>query len=316
MIRTRAAWSIPLMLGALALASPGNALQAPARIQDFVSMRPAAPEEIVVSGRRIGTQQQVEQQARDISLIDGSPLHEPLGRFRTGVCPGIIGLPREMAELVVDRIRYNAERIGADLAPPQECAANMIIAFVRDGRSEVAALMKGKHYLFNQLTKDEGDALLAEEGPVRAWHNVVVRSRFGDEIRGEAVAAHRNLTAPPTLYVANSHSHIFLSHRRDIESAVVVIDVGAIDGLSINQIGDYVTMRGFARTRPASAEAANDTVLSLFEADAKQVAGLTPFDLAYLKTLYRSYDGARALTTLAATGRAIRRGEEGIVLAD
>lgn len=304
---------IGFVSGALACSAPVHAQQAPAKLSDFVSIRPAAPDDIVVTGQRDATNRQVELQARSISQIDGSWLHEPLGRFRTRICPGVIGLPRDMAELMVDRIRFNAERIGAGLARENDCTANLILAFVRDGEQEIASLLRSKDYFFNQLRKPEVDALLKETGPVRAWSNTVVRSRFGDELRGEAVPANRNLATPPVLNVANSHSHIFLAHRLDIESAVVVIDLAAVDGLSVNQIADYVTMRGFARTRAASGDAAANTILTLFDPNGPPVAGLTPFDVAYLKSVYSSYDGARALTTIVAASREMRKAaQEGV----
>lgn len=302
---------IGLFAGVSAAATAAGAQQpgaAPARTSDFVKLRPADPNEIVVSAPRDATSVQLERQARMVSRVDGSVLHEPLGRFRSRVCPGIIGMPRETAELMVSRIRYNAERIGATAARENDCRPNIIVAFVRDGKSELESLLRHQHWAFAQLTTAERNELFAETGPVRAWSNTVVRSRFGDEPRDESAPGYRNPSEPPQLFVANSQSHIYLTHRRDIDSAVVVVDLAAIDGMSINQVADYVTMRAFARTRPVGGDTPTNTILSLFDESAPAPGQLTPFDLAYLTSLYSSYDGTRATTTIAQVSRAFRRG--------
>lgn len=294
-------WLIAALCGLSALPAVAQQPAAPPKISDYVSMREAEPDDIVVTARPTPSDIEVDRQARSISQVNGSILHEPLGRFRSRVCPGVIGLSVEMAELLVGRIRYNAERIGVPTADASVCRANIILNFSRDGKAEVESLARTQSHVFAELTTAEVKELLAETGPVRAWANTVTRSRHGDSIRGR-----KTLVDPPVLNVANSHSHIFLAHRLDIDSAVVMIDVAAIDGLTLDQIADYATMRAFARTRPPEANAPADTILTLFDPDAGAPRGLTGFDLAYLKSLYSTYDSARAITAIAATSRALR----------
>lgn len=298
------------LTGAFALAYPAQAQeapQAPAKVSDFVSMREAQPDDIVVTARPEPTPQQVDKQAREITRVDGSVLREPIGQFRSRLCPGVIGMPKEMAELIVGRIRYNGERIGLPAADETVCRPNIILIFVRDGKAELQGLAKTQSHIFAQISMEEYKELLAEPGPVYAWSNTAVRSRFGDQIQGQASPGYRNLANPPVLNVSNSHSHIFSAHRVDIEAAVIMIDVAAVDGMSINQIADYATMRSFARTRPVDGDAAASTILSLFDPDSAAPQGLTMFDLAYLKSLYASYDSARAVSTIAATSREVKK---------
>lgn len=299
--------AIGLLVALLAMAAPLPAQQSEkTRLSDFVSMRAREPDDIVVTGRPTdSSNREVTRQARKISQVSGSVLHEPLAQMRKRICPGIIGLPQDMAEMIVGRIRYNAERIGMPAASEEACDPNIVVAFVRDGKAEVAALVETQPQVFSRLPRAELQALLAEAGPVRAWSNTVVRSRHGDQLMGRT----DNLVDIPMLNVGNSHSHIFAAHRYDIDSAVILIDLAAIDGMLVSQIADYVTMRSFARTRPVSGDTAADTILSLFDPEGAAPSGLTTFDLAYLKSLYDSYDSLRAIAPIAGTAKALRKAE-------
>lgn len=290
----------------LAAALPAQAqapISPPSKLSDLVSMRAASPEDIVVTAPPPAEPAEVQRQARAISRVDGSVLREPLAAFRSRICPGVIGLPPEMAELIVGRIRYNAERIGLAAADETVCKPNIIVAFVVDGRTEVNYLVRNHPESFADFSPDELKELLANPGPVYAWTQTAIRSRHGDELIGRT----NNLVDVPRLNVANSHSHIFNAHRVDIDHATVLINLAAIDGLSLSQIADYVTMRSFARTRPSNGNAAG-TILSLFNAEGAP-PGLTTFDLAYLKSIYEAYDSVRALAPIAATALAVRRAE-------
>ena len=48
----------------------------------------------------------------------------PLARFENPICPGIVGLQVESAEMLVWRIRENLEAFGRRLAPPETCEAS------------------------------------------------------------------------------------------------------------------------------------------------------------------------------------------------
>jgi hypothetical protein len=104
-----------------------------------------------------------------------------------------------------------------------------------------------------------------------------------------------------------SDSKIFFATRLDIAQSVVVIDIKAIDGMSVVQIADYVTIRAFARTRPVSADASASTILSLFDKSAPAPRELTPFDLGYLSGLYASRGNLPASVKIGAVPREIRK---------
>src|SRR5690606_41036478 len=92
--------------------------------------------DIVVTGERERpTSRAVSRQARDISHTGGDIYDRPLARIEDRLCPGVIGLRKEAAELMIDRIRWNAERLDMWLADDTACSPNLIIAFVEDGKA-------------------------------------------------------------------------------------------------------------------------------------------------------------------------------------
>jgi hypothetical protein len=230
----------------------------------------------------------------------GSVYDVPLAQFQDPVCPGIINIPREIAEVMVSRIRSNAETIGVDVAREGKCEPNIIVAFVPSGQAMIKDFSSKKSYYFKHIPFEELKRLSADPGPVHAWVNTATRSRHGDVLRGDDDAGLGN---PPTLYVANSHSHIFFASRLDILSSVVLIDLKAAVGKSAVQLADYVTMRTFARTQPPTDGGPVPTILSLFDGQEAQPFELTEFDVAYLRAVY---GGIANINTASKLGRITR----------
>lgn len=304
-----AAWA-----GACLLAMPALAQDAAAPAADEPSAlapgamgkgaRTITEDDIVITGKAEAPPAEVRKQASAISRVTVK-YREPLASFKDKVCPGIIGMPVEMAEIMVDRIRRNAEEVGLRTASLGKCAPNIYVIFVRNGQAVIKEMLKSQPWLLESLERSEQKALARDSGPVHSWTNTVVRSRQGDEMMGTKAG---NATNVPILNVGQAQSHIFLSHRIDIANSVILIDIPAIDGLSVVQLADYVTMRAFARTNPVEGEQAVSTILSLFDPNENNARPyqLTDFDLAYLRAVYTGTDGLNAASKIAGINRELR----------
>src|SRR6188768_3588609 len=79
-------------LVAAVLAGPATARQQPTdELEDDPS--------IVVTGRiEAPPRQEVDRQAREVTVSGGDELHRPLARIEDRLCPGILGLKTEFAE--------------------------------------------------------------------------------------------------------------------------------------------------------------------------------------------------------------------------
>jgi hypothetical protein len=295
MMRTLPGGMTGLLSAALMLASPASAQEAPAA---------DSQRDIIVKARPKADAVTVHKQALAITQVD-DPYITPLALFQNPVCPGVIGMPRELAEVLVDRVRFNAERAGLLLAPADGCSPNLLVIFSQDGRTEVETMGRKRGYLLAGLPTPEYRAMIADKGPVHAWTNTSIKTRDG---MGPSNPGASNQT--PVYRMAMAHSKIYLTNRIAIDSAVVVIDIDAIVGMPVVQIADYVTMRGLARTRPVAGNVAVGTILNLFDPAAEHPGELTGFDLAYLRSLYTSLPNLPAANKLGAVAGIVRKAEK------
>jgi len=257
---------------------------------------------IVVTGKPEPKPAEVEHQANLVSHTNVK-YHTPLASFQESVCPGIVGMPVSLAELMVDRIRDNAQRVGIEPGP-EKCRPNIMVIFVRNGQAVIKELARKEPYVFRNLEYSDLQDLMRDSGPVHAWVNKIVKSRQGDSLQGDNSG---DLTQVPVLNVGQSQSHIFLAHRLDITNSVIIIDIPAIDGMSVVQIADYVSMRVFAETNPVSGDPAASTILTLFDKNSAHPRAMTDFDLAFLRTVYSGANGLTAATKLASINTKLRQ---------
>jgi hypothetical protein len=302
-------WLIGGFVAALALAGtaqaqPGDVRQNSALAPTSITLgQPRSDDDIVVTGKTEAKPAEIREQARAITR-QSAKYNYPLAMFQSRVCPGIVGMPPAMADILVDRIRFNAERVGLSTAPLGKCDANILVIFVRNGHGVIQDLAKKPDGLLGNIKFADLQELRAETGPVHAWVETEVRSRQGDTIQGDN---EWDMTKIPVLNIAQSQSHIFLANRIDINKAVVMIDLRAINGMSVVQLADYVTMRAFAATNPVKGDAAASTILGLFDPEhTAHPRELTDFDLAYLHTVYDGVDSLNATSKLASITRKLK----------
>ena len=252
--------------------------------------------EIVVSAQPDPEPQgrEVNRQARSITVASNI-FDEPLALFQSPVCPGVAGLPEELGNFIVDRIRYNTERAGLRLDEAGDCRVNLLVSFVIDGQSALQAMASDGNSLLAHIPVSEKRRLLNDSSPVHAWSVISERTRDGMPIRGR-----RELGMMPTINTQSANSLFLLPTRKDIEISVVVIDIPAIDGMSAVQVADYATMRGLVRTRPVTGDATYGTILNLFDEDSLHPSEMTTFDVAYVNAMYANMPNIAGATKIGA----------------
>lgn len=272
--------------------------------ENSASTDDATGQDIVVTGRaeEEPTRREISRQARAVTRPQNM-YHEPLARFEDRLCPGIMGIKVEHAEIMVDRIRRNAEEIGITLADPEKCSPNFIVAFVTDGQQHLASLARTQGHLFSETTAVERQEILSQQGPARVWTTTSMRSRDG-----MPMTQRDGLVNPPTVSAWSAHSKIYLPVREDITQVLVLFDAEGVAGRSLVQLADYATIRGLARTRPVEDDPTMDTILTLFHSDTPPWT-LTEFDRAYLAAIYASIPNMPGITKLLDVNRQLRRQE-------
>jgi hypothetical protein len=100
------------------------------------------------------------------------------------------------------------------------------------------------------------------------------------------------------------------SSRPDFLTSVVVVEVGALTGITTTQLADYAAMRLYSQANPARlANNGQQTILKIIDAplDSQIPLTMTAWDLAFLKSLYRSEPLQYSTHQRAAIGREFRR---------
>jgi hypothetical protein len=288
-------------LAAAMLAAPAAAQQPAQQPAQTTTDDSGAP--IVVTGEvpQAVSGAQVDHQARQITQ-GGDFLHTPLARFNDWLCPGIFGLKPEFAALMIDRMRAGAEALHIRLADDDHCDPNLVVAFVDDGKQELADLDARHGEMFMEMSTAERKDLLAETGPVRVWTSTVTRTRDG-----MPVPRARTLDNPPTAMMWMAHSKIYLPVRQDIEQVIVFLDKSAVRGKTLAQLADYAMMRGLARTKPSSDGQVLDSILTLFDPNATPPLSMTAFDRAYLGSVYDGIPNIAGATKIGGVPRQLRR---------
>lgn len=303
---------IGILAAAVALA-PGTAAQS----------APGEPNIVVTGERPPATEAQILDQARNISIV-GNPLDDPLPRFEDALCPGVLGLKGDAAAYIIGRVRSNAELFDVRLAEDDgTCEPNLIVAFVENAQDQLVELARSQGYMLAGLSVTERGELLDAPGAARVWVNTAMRSSTGMPVPGDrgasgaperVVAAdsetgtQNSIALPPVARgPAGAHSRISFPVREDIVSVLVLFDREQVKGKSLLQLADYATMRGLAFTRETSGEPAARTILSLFDGDGAKPEQLTPFDLAYLGSLYAGIPNLPGASKLAGVSEHMER---------
>lgn len=295
-----------------------------AAAQGEPAVPPAAADErrIVVTGQADPPDHDaVTDQAQNISIV-GDPLHSPLPRFEDHLCPGVLGMKAEAAEIIVQRIRFNAEDLGIRLADEDgTCQPNLIVAFVEGAQEQLLTMARNNGYMFAGLSVTAQGELLDVSGAARVWTNTVTRTRDGMPVpaardaassperqgttfagtnsRGDALSGQTGMKLPPVAAMQSAHSRIFFPTREDIVSVLVLFERDLVRDKTLLQLADYATMRGLASTRETNGATAADTILSLFDGEGPKPARMTAFDQAYLATLYEGMANLPAASKLA-----------------
>ena len=236
----------------------------------------------------------------------GADRDVPLARFQGLLCPGVVGVAQDPAEGMVGMIRQTASELGVQLDDPETCKPNFIVMVIDDPQGYLNSLRARKPYLFEHLDKAENQALFETPGPAHTWTRVFVRTRDGMEVYQS-----ENLTDPTQTWVEAAHSLIYVPTRRDIVSAMVLIDKKAVQGMTVAQLAGYAAMRGLSGDAADRLDTPRSTILSLFDAsEGARPTGLTPSDKIFLKTLYSTMPNIPAAVTLSLADTRIARGQE------
>ena len=242
--------------------------------------------DVVVDARAL------ETVARDfIDDVAAPNRYRGLARWNKPLCVGVANLRTDVAQAVVDRISDIAADLEVQTEPPG-CKANVLIIAAADGAALANHMVERNRRMFDigSLQMTQGDRALEEfqaaDRPVRWWQISMPVTELGERairLAGDTSPSGGGPTAPRIDVFAASR--IRSDIRDDLFRTIIIADIDSIDGLSVQQLADYLAMVTLAQIDNEADSASYDTVMNLFSAR-DSVSGLTEWDMAYLRGLY------------------------------
>lgn len=270
------------LVSALQQAAPPVAAQVPAET-------PADLGEVVVEGRRL------QDMTRDfVNEVAAPARRRGLARWRDGVCVGVVNLQAEAATYIIDRVSTVAQDLGLRAGGPG-CHPSVIISFATDANAFTEDFVSRRPQLFRVggSGMDRGGAafrrFVTNDHPVRWW---IVSAPTDSETGDIATRIPGNCRAPcsgpmdyaPIIYV-DAASRLNTQIVDDAKRAFIIVDVDKLNGVSLEQLADYLALVSLAQIDPDADTSAYLSILNIFD-DPLQTTGLTQWDQAYLQGLY------------------------------
>jgi hypothetical protein len=254
------------------------------------SPRPAtavAPEvelgPVTVEARR--RRELVDKQVSEfVYSIAGPGRVESLARWNVPVCVATAGLTAAEADFVRKRIAQIATDAHVSLGGPA-CGPNFVVIVTPMPEELLKEWWSEEHRLFN---RDRGlggvNRFIQTDRPVRVWHNAC-NAPPGIPTHAFSTSVHCGSGV--------TGSRLTWAAVRAIYTAIVVVDLDQIEGLTFGQVADYVAMVGLAQIRPKPELGDVSTILGLFGPNgADRSKGLTTWDQSFLKAVYATTDGS------------------------
>jgi hypothetical protein len=180
------------------------------------------------------------------------------------VCPFVAGISPQQKEFMFSHLSGIAQAAGV-LPTPANCSPNLFIYFTSDPD---ALLVKLRHSDPRLFDTPNGLAplnhFLNTARPIRVWYNDYIDSKV-------------------------SGSRLVRDYIRLISNSIIVVDTKRIGNANLGQVSDYIALIGLAEVNLDSDLGNARTILRLFGAAGdEQIHGLTSWDRALLKSIYRT----------------------------
>jgi len=223
-----------------------------------------------------------EQISKFVSSITLPGRKESAGRWQPPICPLVAGLPRDRGEFILARLSQVARDSAAPLAP-EACKPNFLIVATTEPERLLEKWWARSPGLFYRVRGIGGAKhFVHTDRPIRIWYNA--NAGCGD---GAMTTVDVEGFTYPSCSNGGLRSKRYWAEVRDIQSVIMVVDLGRIKDLNIGQLADYIAMTGLAEIREDAEPGSAPTILHLFgDTNTARPMGLSSWDQAFLKALY------------------------------
>jgi hypothetical protein len=262
---------------ALMLALPGIALaQVPPPISSQV--------ETVYSEAQRARDEDLSRRLVQSLLRPSVNLEGQFTRWKTPICPRIVGLTPTAAHVVDRRIRDIATQVGAPVNRTDPCHPNIVILVTPTPQETLDDVAKADFMLVaSARSKDR----MAVKHPVQAYYFGLYRDFKGRTFWDMDWEFY--LDEPPR--VAAKMTRISTGIKAEIGVATIIVDANAIAGLTLGSVGDYLGLMALAQTPATGRCQPAPSIANLFLKECAtdvRSDSLSDVDLAMLTSLYQA----------------------------
>lgn len=267
-----------LLAAALAAAGPALAQEAP----------PAAPgSDVTVTGT---PQREREREIRDfVAALTPVPATGQISRFEDALCPAVNGVTPAARTRILHRMRQVAAAIGLRVGAAN-CRPNMLLMLTRDKQALIREIARRYPHSFGVDRGSRPRDVAAQPGPAASWYATALVNADGREL-GMFNGVFVNWAG------GARQTRISSGARPTFIASAVIVEEGALNGLTTTQLADYALMRAIARVDPNRLPApATRSILNMFDVPMGSAVPvtITRWDLGFLRGLYAGTANLRA----------------------
>ena len=260
--------------------------------------KPTDGTEIVVTGNR-----DLENELRDfVGALTLGASGGQIARFERQICPAAIGLSPAQKQAVASRVLHVAEAANIAVAKGK-CTPNLLVVVTPDKTAFLDAMYKKYPNYFGEISGGDVRRMARAPGPAASWHVE------GPKVSADGVELSHGSGDVFVHRTTRAESRISAAARPQFAAAAVVVESGALDGLTTVQLADYAAMRTLAKADPARLPGTAPTILKVLETPMGEEVPitLTPWDLAFLRSLYTAPANLSAAAQRSSISRGVQK---------
>jgi hypothetical protein len=274
---------------------------------------PGEPETVYSDARRLRDEQLSRRFVQSL-LRPSASLEGQFSRWKDPICLNTYGLRPTAAYVIEQRIRKVADLVGAPVERTSPCTPNIGIIVTPDPQASLDSIAATRAFLLQG-----GNQKPVAIYPVQAWYTAFRTEYDGFrvlDIPREDAESWRDYIPQVSNDLPWSKANLSRLHTgqtTEIAAATVLVDVDAINGMTLGSLADYLALLVLAQTPATGRCQPAPSIANLFLKDCEadfHTAALSDVDLAMLTALYQTPDEPEKLQATRLIGN-MRRNLEG-----
>jgi hypothetical protein len=266
--------------------------------QETVPPPKPALDTVEVVGHREKLGKEVQTFVSKLTQLDG----ELVSSWVMPICPKVVADDPAHAEYIRQRLLEVAAEVPFDADTDAKCRANTFVVVTSAPERFIAQWKERDPGMF--IWRPRRDVTRSPESlPVRTWHNVRIEPADGEVmLAGNTATFGSRLPSSAPKFKKKRASRIQSNVSENLQSVLVLVDTNKAAGVSLRQLADYIAMVSYSKVDLVADFGHSNSILRLFSEDETTVRppGLTPWDLAFLRGLYRqSFEAVHQRTAIS-----------------